>query len=334
MANQDTQLAVKSRVEQRVTNSKALIERMGMSVEQYETVAVNALITTPTICDCTPTSIERAFIQCMQLGLMPDGKQAAIVPFNDRENGKQATLIPMIKGQLMLARRAVPGIVLQAKTVYREDEFEHEEGTEPFIRHIPNANGSRTDGDIVAVYARAKFPNAKEWEFEVLYRADIDRYRAYSRSGQKGPWVQFYGEQAKKTVMKQLLKRLDEMVGIPNAPDAPPIELDGMDLEDDVAGIINAEQGSYAVSERLPRDIASPPDMREYEGVDTTTGEIIDHNAGDAPRRQRRPRVARQEAQEAEQEMMAAQPQAQAPAEEQPPEQPPLGTSDDDDAPF
>ena len=108
----------------------------------------------------------------MQLGLMPDGKQAAIVPFNDRENGKQATLIPMIKGQLMLARRAVPGIVLQAKTVYREDEFEHEEGTEPFIRHIPNANGSRTDGDIVAVYARAKFPNAKEWEFEVLYRAD------------------------------------------------------------------------------------------------------------------------------------------------------------------
>ena len=88
-------------------------------------------------------------------------------------------------------------------------------------------------------------------------------------------------------------------------------------------------------------DIASPPDMREYEGVDTTTGEIVDHNAGDAPRRQRRPRVARQEAQEAEQEMMAAQPQAQAPAEEQPPEpmtiddeQMPLGTSDDDDAPF
>ena len=43
--------------------------------------------------------------------------------------------------------------------------------------------------------------------------------------------------------MKQLLKRLDEMVGMPGAPDAPPIELDGMDLEDDVAGIINRRTG-------------------------------------------------------------------------------------------
>ena len=160
MANQDAQLAVKSRMEKRVQNSKALIERMGMSVEQYENVAVNALIATPAIADCTPASVDRAIIQCIQAGLIPDGKQAAIVPFNS-DGGKQATLLPMIKGQLMLARRAVPGIILQAKTVYREDEFDHAEGTEPFIRHFPNANGSRTDGDIVAVYARAKFPNAK-----------------------------------------------------------------------------------------------------------------------------------------------------------------------------
>ena len=69
--------------------------------------------------------------------------------------------------------------------------------------------------------------------------------------------MQFYGEQAKKAVMKQLLKRLPEAVG---APPEMPVELDGMDLEDDVAGIINAEQGSYTV-----RD------------VDRTTGEITVH---------------------------------------------------------
>ena len=66
----------------------------------------------------------------------------------------------------------------------------------------------------------------------------------------------FYGEQAKKAVMKQLLKRLPEAVG---APPEMPVELDGMDLEDDVAGIINAEQGSYTV-----RD------------VDASTGEVLD----------------------------------------------------------
>ena len=35
-----------------------------------------------------------AVIQCINAGLVPDGKQAAIIPFKDT-----ATLVPMIEGQ-------------------------------------------------------------------------------------------------------------------------------------------------------------------------------------------------------------------------------------------
>ena len=189
----------------------------------------------------------------------------------------------MVKGQLKLARRATPGLTLNVKAVYRDDDFDHDEGTQPRLYHKPNPTGARADTDIIAVYARALFPGASAWEFEVLYKSDIDRYRAYSRAkGEGSPWAKFYGEQAKKTVMKQLLKRLPEAVGAP--PDVPDA-LDGMDLEDDVAGIINAEQGSYTV-----RDVdASTGEITPTEPVQSTRGPL-ETDQVPVPR-QRKPRA-------------------------------------------
>ena len=182
----ETNLAVRARVDKRVDDSASLVERMGLSVDQYKRVALNAFVTTPALAECTESSLDRAFMQCIMAGLMPDGKEAAIVPFNDRNNGtKDATLIPMVKGQLKLARRATPGLTLNVKAVYRDDDFDHDEGTQPRLYHKPNPTGARADTDIIAVYARALFPGASAWEFEVLYRSDIDRYRAYSRSSQE-----------------------------------------------------------------------------------------------------------------------------------------------------
>ena len=276
MATRDSQLAVQSTVQRRIELSKSLLERMGMTVDQYERVALNALVQNPGLADCDSKTLDLAVMQCIQAGLLPDGKQAAIIPFNNK-GVKTATLVPMIEGQLMLFRRAVPGAVYNVKSVYREDEFDYEEGITPILRHKPNPDASRTDADIIAIYARAKLPGAADWEFEVFFRSDVERYRAYSKAPQSPAWVNHWGEQGKKSVGKQLLKRLPKAVG---APPEVPVELDGLDLEDDVAGIINAEQGSYSV-----RD------------VDTSTGEIIDAKvvSVDAPQpRQRRPRAQQQ----------------------------------------
>ena len=58
---------------------------------------------------------------------------------------------------------------------------------------------------------------------------------------------------AKKAVLGQLLKRLPKAVG---APPEPPAYFDGAEIEDDLSGVIDAEQGSYT--------------------VDTSTGEITE----------------------------------------------------------
>ena len=83
----ENQLAVKGTVEKRVQDSKALLERMGITPEAYERVVLNALIRNPALQDCDRTSLDIAVADCIQAGLLPDGKQCAIVPFKAPSHG-------------------------------------------------------------------------------------------------------------------------------------------------------------------------------------------------------------------------------------------------------
>ena len=51
----------------------------------------------------------------------------------------------------------------------------------PILKHKVNPTGNRTDQQIIAAYAVATLPYGGT-DFEVFQRADIDRYRGYSRS--------------------------------------------------------------------------------------------------------------------------------------------------------
>lgn len=263
MATQENQLAVTGTVQRRVEMSKSLLERMGMTVEQYERVALNALVVNPGLADCDPKSLDVAVMHCIQAGLLPDGKQAAIVPYNGK-----ATLVPMIEGRLQLGRRATPGMSLRVRLVYQEDDWEYEEGLHPVLKHKVNPTGNRTDQQIIAAYAVATFPYGGGTDFEVHQRGDIDRYRGYSRS-KSGPWQTHYGEMAKKAVLGQLLKRLPKAVG---APPEPPAYFEGAEIEDDLSGVIDAEQGSYTVDNQEP--VQSTRGPLETDMVNTETGEV------------------------------------------------------------
>lgn len=295
---QETALAQKGVVEKRVRMSASLLERMGMTVDQYERVMLNALLQTPGLAECTNDSLDLAVMHCIQAGLLPDGKQAAIIPFNSKQ-GKIATLVPMIEGRLMLARRATPGLTLRAKLVYQDDEWEYAEGKHTILRHVPSPTGDRTDANIIAAYATAHFPGSMEPEFEVFFRGDIDRFRAYSRS-RGGPWETHYGEMAKKAVLGQVLKRLPKAVGAPPEPqgmstmDADAISLEDVGISDtssdqpvasqiqenDGTTVWHVEVGGEIKDNMLPSMVPKgDPLPYTAEVVDTTTGEILDEQA-------------------------------------------------------
>ena len=192
-----SKMDVKERIEYVVHLNAALLERSGYSQEAYARVVLNAMVQTPQIAECDVGSLQQALLAAMNAGLVPDGKEAAIVPFKGK-----ATLIIMIEGRLKLAQHATKGLVVRAMAVYQGDEWDYAEGLNAHLDHVPNPSASNAPEDLVYVYATARLPGSIDPQYDVMSRATVDRYRAYSASPTRGPWATHFEEMAKNAVLQ------------------------------------------------------------------------------------------------------------------------------------
>jgi len=197
-------------------------------------VALTTIQRSPALLGCTPASVLAAVMQACQLGLEPDGVlgHAFLVP-----HGTQCHLIVGYRGIIDLARRSAQLAMVTAHCVYEHDIFDYELGLEPRLRHVPfglafdpkdlrkprknmlaadHLNGalnvlagkSELDtGEALGAYAVIKATNGAA-VFDVMTRRQIERIRAMSKSGTKAgsPWVDWWDEMAKKTVLKRAMK--------------------------------------------------------------------------------------------------------------------------------
>lgn len=226
------------RVEFVIDKNSPLLKQSGYTPEAYARVALNALVMNPDIGECDVLSIDRAFIQCMNAGLQPDGNEAAIIPFK-----KQAVLIPMVEGRVKMARQATPGISLRARAVYEGDDWEYHEGMRAVINHTPNPAASNHPDNLIWAYALAFLPGSQQPEYDVMSRSVIDRYRSYSLSKSGGPWETHFEEMSKNAVLKRLLKRLPKSSRDPmlNPSYHLPAELEHVNTIDDVKALATGQ---------------------------------------------------------------------------------------------
>lgn len=232
MTTKELKLRAKGWIENRVDQSEVLLKRAGFDPETYNRLCLNTLLKYPRLAECSQRSLELAILRCIEVGLVPDGEEAAIVPFKVKGT-PTATLIPMIAGRRRLARIATPGLVLRDHAVFEDDEWEYEEGLYPVLRHVPKENADRSPACIVATYAVAMVPGAEAPEFRWMFRNEIDARMAKSPGAKKAdsPWKQHFEEMARKTAMGQVLKRLPKRPGQPEPPEDDEMLAQGFDLE-------------------------------------------------------------------------------------------------------
>ena len=89
-------------------------------------------------------------------------------------------------------------------TVYENDRFVYTLGDNESILHEPLLDGDR--GKPKAAYAIARLRNG-HLDREVMTVSDVEKVRAASRARDSGPWVQWWDEMARKTVLRRLAKR-------------------------------------------------------------------------------------------------------------------------------
>ena len=85
--------------------------------------------------------------------------------------------------------------------------FDYELGTKPQLTHKPLIVGDR--GKPICVYAIAITTNGGEY-MELMNMQEIEKCRAVSKasSSPHSPWVKWFDQMAKKTVMHRIAKRL------------------------------------------------------------------------------------------------------------------------------
>lgn len=169
-------------------------------VDKFTRVVMMAVQRNP---DLLKEDVDRRtlFIACTEAandGLLPDGKQGALVVFGGKVQWQR-----MIGGLRVLASRN--GFDLRAEVVHKNDKFEYAMGDNPHILHEPPPFGDDR-GEMIGGYAIAKHIETGEMWREVMSKAEIEKAKKIARS--KGVWDQWESEQWRKTVAKRLFKQL------------------------------------------------------------------------------------------------------------------------------
>lgn len=237
-------------------------------VEKFIRTTLTAVQMNPELLGADRRSLLGACMKAAQDGLLLDGREAAPVIFNTKE-GKKVQYMPMVGGILKKIRNSGELSSISAQVVYDKDQFEYELGDNESITHKPFLGSDR--GKQIAVYAVAKTKDGAIYR-EVMSVSDVEKVRAASRAGKFGPWVDWWDEMAKKTVIRRMAKRL------PSSADL-----------DQVIANDNEASGFVQTERRAPIDITPAPDSAEganapsrlksklgEDAVDQATGEIID----------------------------------------------------------
>ena len=280
----DKQELIRTTIGQAAADADEILKHIGLSKEVYSRVAMNAVLASPNILNCEPKTLRKALLQCAQLGLLPDGDAASLVPFKNR-GVLTATLVIGYKGMIDLARRAIPGIVIESHVVTDEDEFEYELGLHPILKHTRLPAGKLpTEKNIIAAYALAWMPkNPDHPEVEVLFRSELDHIRKTYTQDKSKLWLEEYAEACKKTALRRLGKRLPIRSGLisqGHEPEGDPIDDfqagEAIDTEAIPAAAAQASQPRTrprAARAAQPRPAAAqepaPPDDDDDAGVET-----------------------------------------------------------------
>ena len=271
-----------------------------ISVEKFQRTIATAALANPKLLECDRQSLLMAAMKLAQDGLLPDGREAALVPFktrvktgsgkNDWGDSWQVQAMPMVYGLRKKVLQSGGVISLEVGVVYRreveEGHFIHEVGMEPPIRHRPMLDLTEedvSDDKIVAAYSIARLKNDAGGEpfisAEVLRRFEINKIREMSQTGSlkdrygkprtpSGPWVDWFSEQAKKSALRRHSKVL------PMSGDV----LDTLNREDEE---LHARGAGAMLDAPSQAPVALPTveddlDGDEIPAFDKQTGEVID----------------------------------------------------------
>ena len=173
-----------------------------VDVEKFKRTIVTAVSLTPALLEADRRSLLASAMKAASDGLLPDGREAALVPFKG-----QVQYLPMVGGLLKRMRQSGDVRSITCEVIYENDRFERwidEHGEH--IRHEPNYRDADR-GPMMAAYA-CVYTNDGGVYVEVMSKAEIEKARAVSKTKDRedGPWRNWEAAMWRKTVLRKVAK--------------------------------------------------------------------------------------------------------------------------------
>jgi recombination protein RecT len=211
----------------RLVEAKELALPSNVSPEAFKNAAIVAVQDNPKILTCDQSSVFKSIRKLAAAGLVPDGREAALVPFKTKIDGNYVDVcqaMPMVFGLVKMARRSGEIADIRAHIVYQAEvdqgKFSYVIGDTEALTHEPILFGEK--GAPVGCYAIAVLKDGsiiREWmdaaQIDVVRRAGASQ-KIFERGAPPkvsdvplGIWKDWWDQMWKKTVIRRLCKRLD-----------------------------------------------------------------------------------------------------------------------------
>ena len=220
-------------------------------------IAVMAVSKTPSLLNADRQSLFTSLQTCASDGLIPDGKEAALVEFKkkDKQTNQFVTMVqymPMVSGILKRARQSGQISTITARCVYENEEFDYwiDENGE-HVTHKPKFGGDR--GKFVLVYAMAKMKSG-DVLIEPMDRAEVEKVKKASKTSSFGPWVDWYERMAEKSALHRIARRL------PNSSE--------------LSEMMSRDEWMYDFNKRQEKEVS---EVKYKEFNPSATAEVIAH---------------------------------------------------------
>jgi recombination protein RecT len=174
-----------------------------ISEDKFIRVALTVVQQSPNLLDGNKVdrqSLFGALMKSAQDGLLPDGREGAIVPYKGKAQWQ-----PMVAGVMKKVRQSGEIASWEVAAVYEKDTFERLLGDDQRIYHKPYEEAD--PGKVIGAYSIVTFKDGTKSR-DYMPRWRIEKARAQGMAKDSLMWSQFYDEGAIKTVVKHHAKRL------------------------------------------------------------------------------------------------------------------------------
>ncbi|NKW10010.1 hypothetical protein HGG76_11920 [Ochrobactrum tritici] len=160
-----------------------LLRENGQSFDRLRSVFLIAVLQEPKILECTPDSLRREISKCAADGLVPDSKEAVLLPYWDnKERVMLANYQPMVQGIIKRVKELGGVFSIVCKLVHENDEFVLNEAdpdslvhkSDPFAK--PEQRGQVTGG-----YAVFRDDQKRVMHLETMSLEDMQKYAMHPR---------------------------------------------------------------------------------------------------------------------------------------------------------